>query len=666
MTASVRRTKKETFSCGPPIKTTKHESYCLAAVLCSAGLALFAYWPGLTGFFILDDFPTLSRLGDHADARNLDRLVHFVLGGSAGPLGRPVSLASFLIDGFGWPASPWHFKKTNVLIHLLTGVCGYWAFYVIYKAIYRQHQVTAAVTGKFLAAATLTWCLWLLHPFNVSTVLYVVQRMTQLSALFVLLGIVGFIKARTSLTQGHYWQFGFWTALYGLSFVLGTLAKENAALLCLYTLLTEYWLLRPLAPHYGNHKIWDVWLAVFAWTPAILILAYLAYKLPAFTDYYAARHFDLLERLLTECRILWHYLYQIIAPQRAGSGLFFDRYEVSTGLLTPVSTLVSAAGVMAAVFLAWQCRRRFPIVAFSIGWFLAGHSLESTVVPLELYFEHRNYLPMIGPLFGVSYLLYSEFFNINRFVRKGLAVTWVILFAFITVTGSLLWGNHAVLAKTWHEENPDSLRATQLLAAVYIRQGDYRNAIDIFTRPANSGKDSLVSLSFGIQTLLLYCHAKEPVPEALIPRLYENATTLVPDAASTSELKKLADTVLQDSCADTDIDTVQEITARLLRNPGIRPGTSSKRNLYFMNAEIAAHKGDFNMLIESLKSAFAEVPDLAVAHDLVDFLSREGYHQEAVYYFNAAQELIDKKLFASNIERQQLKKIEAMLNTRKP
>jgi hypothetical protein len=50
-------------------------------------------------------------------------------------------------------------------------------------------------------------------------------------------------------------------------------------------------------------------------------------------------------------------------------------------------------------------RKRFPIVAFAVLWFLVGHSLESTVFPLEIIHEHRNYLPALGPLLALTYLL---------------------------------------------------------------------------------------------------------------------------------------------------------------------------------------------------------------------------------------------------------------------
>ncbi len=45
----------------------------------------------------------------------------------------------------------------------------------------------------------------------------------------------------------------------------------------------------------------------------------------------------------------------------------------------------------------WWCafllRRRYPLLLLAVLFFLVGHSMESTLIPLEMVYEHRNYLP---------------------------------------------------------------------------------------------------------------------------------------------------------------------------------------------------------------------------------------------------------------------------------
>lgn len=91
------------------------------------GAAVVAYWPGLDGPFLLDDFGSIRALGDYGGVVDWQSFKIFVFGGHAGPTGRPVSLLSFLIDANNWPAESWPFKRTNLVIHLLTGaVLGSW------------------------------------------------------------------------------------------------------------------------------------------------------------------------------------------------------------------------------------------------------------------------------------------------------------------------------------------------------------------------------------------------------------------------------------------------------------------------------------------------------------------------------------------------------------
>ena len=113
---------------------------------------------------------------------------------------------------------------------------------------------------------------------------------------------------------------------------------------------------------------------------------------------YEIRSFSLVERLLTESRVIWEYLGWIAFPSLGSFALFHDDIVVSTSLTDPWSTLPALIGLLGLVFWVAFNSRRFPLAAFGIVWFLIGHSLESTFIPLELVHEHRNYLPLLGIL----------------------------------------------------------------------------------------------------------------------------------------------------------------------------------------------------------------------------------------------------------------------------
>ena len=139
--------------------------------------AVFAYWPGLSGPFLLDDFTTLGQLGNLGGVRDWETFNAFVFGGTAGPTGRPVALLSFLIDGNNWPTDALPFKRTNLVIHLL--IAG--LLFVLTKQLLCLAGSDAKNAGW---VAFVSSSIWLLHPFLVSTTLYSVQRMAQLAILF--------------------------------------------------------------------------------------------------------------------------------------------------------------------------------------------------------------------------------------------------------------------------------------------------------------------------------------------------------------------------------------------------------------------------------------------------------------------------------------------------
>src|SRR5687768_2841566 len=92
----------------------------LAALLLFAAVAL-AYWPGLHGGFLFDDYANLDALGRYGGVRDLHSFLYFLTSGEADPTGRPLAQLSFLLDARDWPADPWPFKRSNVLLHLLNG-----------------------------------------------------------------------------------------------------------------------------------------------------------------------------------------------------------------------------------------------------------------------------------------------------------------------------------------------------------------------------------------------------------------------------------------------------------------------------------------------------------------------------------------------------------------
>lgn len=556
---------------GPPI--------ALAALLMAAWLA---YWPGRTGAFLFDDFSNLAPLGDYGRIDAWWKVVAFLTSGFAGPTGRPLALATFLLDARNWPASAEAFKLTNVALHLLNGalLAGLCAALARALGLARRPAAWAGV----LAAG-----LWLLDPFWVSTTLYVVQRMAMLAATFTFAGLWGYAHGRALLAQGRRRSGYAWMSVsLTLGTLLATLSKENGALLPLLA-----WVLEALVfdragkarEQGGPLLLW--WRRVFIVLPALLVLGYLATFLPGlWTGAAAGRDFTPLQRLLTESRIVWTYLGDIWLARTHDGGLFHDDIAISTGLLHPWSTLFAVLGILGlAGFAAWSRRARGPVWAaagVAVAFYLAGQVMESTWLQLELAFEHRNYLPaglMFLPLaIALVRAAAPRQANARAAIPIGRWPVWLAagllaLTALQTARRADVWGKPFQQALVWAHEHPDSPRAQGYLANFWSQTGNDAEAARLLDAALRRHPRSLILL---INRAGVAC-AQGEAPAGLRAALLQAAGhARLADNVTQYQFGRLLDGM--GSCAVFGPDFDLRLIDTALRNPQAQ-GTVVQRDL---------------------------------------------------------------------------------------
>lgn len=424
-------------------------------------LVALLYWPGLAGGFLFDDYPNLDDMGNYGGVVDWDSFRAFVFNGWSGPTGRPIALVSFLLDDNTWPSHASWFKQTNLLIHLLCGLVLCWASLLLLRNLktVNEHQ------AQWIAV--LACGLWLLHPYMVSTTLYVVQRMAQLATLFCLAGIVLYLYGRLQLAKRPRRAYIWMSLALGAGTLLATFSKENGALLPLLILVIECCL-----PKQGK-PAWQ-WRAVFLWLPSVAIAVLLARYIDFSDNPWPNRNFNQPERLLTEARIVCEYLLHLFVPRIEGNGLYQDGYVISKGLFKPVSTFFAIAFLVALLTAAFAVRKKAPLICLGILFFLSAHLMESTVVGLELYFEHRNHLAALFLFLPLAYygVIYSARFKLLPL----LAVVVLGILASMTWLRASLWSDNDKLELYWVQSATDSPRAINAVAAFYINNGDYEKA----------------------------------------------------------------------------------------------------------------------------------------------------------------------------------------------
>lgn len=436
-------------------------------------IAWCAYAPGLHGGFLFDDFANLPALGAEGSVHTWPVFWRYITSGTADPTGRPLTLLSFLLDARDWPADPLPFKRTNLILHLFNG-------FLLYALLVRMGDVLGFTLQRCRLAAIFGTATWLLHPLLVSTTLYIVQREAMLPATCVLAGLLVWFHGRNSLISGRVRSGLLWSiaGIGGFTF-LGVLAKANGALLPLFALLIEIIVLAPRQPITGitARRAHRMLMLFLAWLPSTLIVAWLIWvgANGIFASEPISRLWTVGDRLLTEPRVLMDYLRLLWLPRPFSSGLFNDQYAASTSLLHPITTLPCLLAVLGLIVTGWLLRRRHAALSLAILFYFAGQLIESSSIPLELYFEHRNYIPALLLFWPLGLWLADT--RTLRTLKRILLVVLPLSLALMTHVRAEVWGNVHTQALIWAQINPDSARAQANAAQIEMAQGHPQDAI---------------------------------------------------------------------------------------------------------------------------------------------------------------------------------------------
>ncbi|MHB9117892.1 MAG: tetratricopeptide repeat protein [Burkholderiales bacterium] len=599
-----------------------------AVLLIVLALLFFTLSPGLQGGFMLDDFPNLRTLERIDDTRFAPSFANVVLSGLSGALGRPLAMFSFALQYHSWPSDPYSFKYVNLMLHLLNGVLLFWLLWKIVSV--REPNARGAP-----AVALITAVVWTVHPIQASTVFYVVQRMVELSATFTLMGLVLYAYGRELALRGELWR-GYSLSTLGIVLCggLAALSKETGILLPLYALVLEATLFAKL----GRPRYWKIWSFAFLWLPTFVLIGYLGVHFDEYVLHgYALRNFSLGERLLTEARVVIEYLGQILLPRERLLGLFHDDYPVSHGLLDPSATLAAMLGLslLAASAIAW--RRRWPVYSFGVAWFLAGQLLESTLIPLELYFEHRNYLPSVGLLFVVVYAGWSAYGRLPGIKKAGVLVAgvgWVAALSLIAGQESRLWGQPVYQAIVWGKDHPQSLRAQQYAASAWLAIGEVNRAAAIYRALAQApstrtdGFVSWLAVGCGHDTLPLPNQTE--VLEALRVAPYATAKGIV------GAMESIVGERETGRCKRLRYAPLVQVFDVLLANGNLLP---NQFELLVLLGRLHTAEGRAGAALDSFGKALAIRPDVEVALLRVKALVAAGRLSETAFYLEQAREI---------------------------
>ncbi|MFC1749749.1 hypothetical protein ACFL2V_13190 [Pseudomonadota bacterium] len=615
-------------------------------IVALAALAAIVFQPGTSGSFQLDDYDNLKEMQRYGDIDNANSFKGFVFGGISGPTGRPVSLASFLVDTQSWPAEPYSFIRTNIIIHILNGI-------IIFFLIQKLSQLLGTTKRHALTVGTIATGLWLIHPLQTSTVLYVIQRMTELSSMFILLGTLCYLHGRMRLNSeagpGYVWM-SVGIVIFGL---LATLSKENGILLPVYIAVIEFTLLRNV--YKPAH--WKHWSIPMLWLPIIVIFLYMANSALNHESSFAHRDFTFYERIINQPIILMDYIRRIFIPTTFPT-LNYDDFVVAKSLWQPVP-LFAAISVSAMIIGSLVFAKRQPVICFAILWFFGGHLLESSVLNLEMYFEHRNYLPLLGPLFAVA-------FYANRLLATDkkrptlIALSLVtVIFSATTWSNNNVWGDHQALAKTWAENQPGSMRAQMTHTLEIFKTKGEKEATAAIVSFKEKFPDVLGIEILHTEVMCMKGQLTNNAARAFLTKL----TTSPVDIHVQGNLAHLIDSSINNHCQQIGPKGMLAIIQALLSNPATKSDNVLYSNLQTLKYRIHIAINETVPALKALDEAFRVTPTIDIALKQARILTRMNQTSAANSQLNKAEALnrlrgrfVPSRLEEINDMREELKK----------
>lgn len=579
------------------------------------GVTLLIYAQGWSGGWHFDDDSNLGALAKvfAQGSINTDAALEFVFTGEAGPLGRSLALISFLVDGSAWPHDPRAVLYTNSLLHAMNGL-------LLWGVLFNLGRAHAWPQNKSAWLASLSAGLWLLLPLSVSGVLMAVQRMAVLSCSFMLLGLWIYLLGRQRLGQNGCRAWVEMAVGLGLGMLLGVFTKEQAAILPLLVWVLEgCWLPRPILKQATQKYCWQVFKVFFFYLPALVIVAYLLSIVWNAEHHYTLRNFDLSQRLWTQAVILWDYLRLAFVPRAVAFGPFHDDYTIYDH--SYLLAWVAVGGWILAAVTAWLLRYTTRLPLFALLWFAVAHLIESTVVPLELYFEHRNYLALAIPVFVLVLAVWqwAEQRNANLTSRSGM-LAWRVLGlgvgAYTLVLMVVLWqttslfGQPSLAAKTWYAQHPSSIRAGQFFAQNLVAYNNMPGALQVLDATAEKRPNAGALSLQGLQLACVLDHSGAELQKRFDLILYE--LPLAEQRFSIMHTLDKLKTLHQNKSCHNFIqqEHLFAIVKAALLNPRISGAAQERSNLHVFMASLFMENRRLEPTMEHLLAALDAVPSL--------------------------------------------------------
>lgn len=561
---------------------------------------------------------------------------------------RPIPNISFALNFYFHQYHVFGYHLVNIIIHLLAGLS---LFLVLRETLRISLKIQAGSFPESIKPSLLAYIVtivWLVHPLHTQSITYIVQRMNSMASMFYVLSLWFYIKGR--LTSGNR-RWGFFAGCL-ISGLLAFGSKEMTATLPIFIFLYEWYFFQDLDKSWITKKILPVTFVLVL----LSLLTLLFHPLLGILGGYSFRPFTLTQRLFTELRVVMLYISLIFFPHPMRLNLDYD-FPLSLSFFDPVTTLFSFVFLFCIFVAAIVLAKKERLISFCILWFLGNLVIESSVIPLELVYEHRTYLPSMFFVLLIIVVFY-RFIRMAK-VRIGIICIIVVIFSVWTYQRNTVWSDEGDLLRDIVMKSPYKARCYNNLAASYIKKSEYEKALDQLYKalelPNNNDCLDLVYENIGLSYLNMKQYEKaiyylnKSIGTVGYDARFNRARTLL--GLALEKTGRVSEAIVQYKEAVKEYPTSHEaqnfLGKYLAKNGMIEEGKThilealrldpAYNEAYNNIANILIQEGKTDEAINYYKEALAHNPLYADAYyNLGIVMAEQGRDIEAIDYFTHA------------------------------
>jgi tetratricopeptide (TPR) repeat protein len=487
-----------------PIRLDREAAFAFVALFITL---ILVYSNSFQGEWHFDDFVTIvDNPNIRLQAATWDDLKKSFYGPTYGTdsqrISRPVAYATFALNYLVGATEVPGYHVVNFTIHLSAA----FFLFLLIRATLALPVMRARYGGVAYPVALLSTFLWATSPLHVHAITIIVQRMASLAGLGYVTSVYFYVRGRTADQGRSRFVFFFLSAACALA-AFGT--KENTAVLPITLLLFDLFFIQGISAESVIKSL--KWAALPV--AAVLVLGWL------FTDFSmeravyesGVRPFSPMERLLTQGRVLFFYVSLLLYPIPSKLTFLHD-IDISRTLLDPWTTLAAIVGIVLCLLFATLKARRYPLLSFAILFFILNHLVEGTVIPLELIFEHRNYIPSMFFFVPIAYAMVRilDYFSYHKGIQYFMAGGFALLLA---LQGHTTFERNDIVRSDVHlwldnvRKAPNLSRPHINLAKHYYEAGLYEDAYremktaEELNRDSNLRQVGIASYNLGVYYL---------------------------------------------------------------------------------------------------------------------------------------------------------------------